>query len=172
MQLFLGAFLLLTVAPTKAAIIEQVFEYDGFVSLSQNISGSVASARLEHYFDTFDPSLGTLTDVSIYAQAGSVIDLGQFECTLGPGRCTIELPLDLILDLPLIGGVRVEEGTVRNPDEYSGLLTSKLATQNHSRVADFPPYPVAAALAVRAAGVGQPLDQHAEGHCSCFSYRA
>ncbi len=140
-QFLLGALLLLPVAPAKAAIIEQEFEYDGFVSLSQNSSGSAASGRLEHYFDTFDPALGTLTDVWIYAQAGSVIDLGQFECTLGPGRCTIELPLDLILDLPLIGGVWVEQGTVRNPDVYSGLLTSNIAKQNHSSVANFPPYP-------------------------------
>ncbi|GAB5449811.1 MAG: hypothetical protein Hals2KO_01390 [Halioglobus sp.] len=128
-------FILLVVIPaqTNAAEITQVFEFDNRGSFE--VDGLNVNARIEHYFDPFDASLGTLTEVAIIASATSQANLEQFQCAIA--TCTVEFLLDLVLTLEPGESVVDEAGNFTT--NTSGVHFGGLASVSFPSISTFSP---------------------------------
>ncbi len=130
---FLSLFVLISVQ-TNAAVITQSFEFDDLGSYE--VESLSAADRVQYFFEPFDASLGTLTDVSVVASATSQAGLAQFECAIT--SCTVEFPLDLVLTLE--PGDRVVDEAGNFTTNRSGIHFGGVADIFFPSIADFAPF--------------------------------
>lgn len=130
------ALLLLASAQTNAALITQVFEFDDLRSFE--VDGLSADGRFEYFFEPFDSSLGTLTDVSIVARATSNAELEQFQCSATNVSCTVEFPLNLLLFLEPGEFEQVEAGNFTT--NQTGVHLGGIANISFPSISAYAPF--------------------------------
>jgi len=133
------ALLLFASAQTSAAVITQVFEFDDLRSLDLDVGQLGVDERVEYFFEPFDSSLGTLTEVSVVARATGNAVLDQFQCAASSLSCTVEFPLNLLLFLePGVLGAQIEAGNYTT--NQTGLHLGGVAEISFPSISTYAPF--------------------------------